>query len=228
MSDKINNMLVRTATGVVFVGLIVGSTLWSFWSFAALMGAVGIGCLWEFFVIARKINTRRFWIASPFIAIFYIIGPLSCLIYLRRDDYNMTDWGNSWLVLYLFAVVWANDISAYLTGMAFGKHPMAPQISPKKTWEGFAGGLIGAIAISMVLGHYLLGGQLTVFVICGVIIALAAVAGDLFESWLKRKAGMKDSGVIFPGHGGFLDRFDAMLGVGVVVGILAVILLIFK
>jgi len=122
------------------------------------------------------------------------------------------------LVLITLASVWAMDVLAYLVGSAIGKHPLAPHISPKKSWEGFIAGMIGTVG-AWVAGWYVIGSPLplTWFALTGVVVAVAAVLGDLAESRLKREVHLKDSGRLLPGHGGFLDRFDSMIVVSVVV-----------
>jgi phosphatidate cytidylyltransferase len=107
-------------------------------------------------------------------------------------------------------VIWANDVFAYLVGVVIGKHRLCERISPKKSWEGFFGGVVGAIGVAVLFG-YLFEGNLWVWGGLGLVTALTGVAGDLAESMLKREADVKDSGAMMPGHGGFLDRFDAML-----------------
>ncbi|MFO0585321.1 MAG: phosphatidate cytidylyltransferase [Anaeromyxobacter sp.] len=123
--------------------------------------------------------------------------------------------GFGWVVL-AFLATWGNDTFAYFAGHLFGKHKLAPRISPKKTWEGFFGGVLGSLVGVSLVWWFLLGDQLGF----GDVAALAAGAsvfgplGDLCESLLKRAAGVKDSSQIVPGHGGLLDRVDALLFVG--------------
>lgn len=123
---------------------------------------------------------------------------------------TMKDHFNPNYVLTTLVLIWTNDTFAYLIGRQFGKTPLAPNISPKKTWEGTIGGWVCCIFMAFFLQSWVwpidampLG--------LGLIVGISAVLGDLWESWLKRKAGVKDSGTLLPGHGGFLDRFDAML-----------------
>ncbi|MBM3720890.1 MAG: phosphatidate cytidylyltransferase [Actinobacteria bacterium] len=111
----------------------------------------------------------------------------------------------------LVIAVGLNDTFAYLTGVLIGKHPMAPKISPKKTWEGFIGGLIFAATGSAFAFNCLLDQELWVGALAGVIGALAATTGDLIESAIKRDLSLKDMGTLLPGHGGMLDRLDAAL-----------------
>jgi len=123
---------------------------------------------------------------------------------------RLTD-GSLWLIL-LFLITGMSDTCAYYTGRAIGRHKLCPSISPGKTIEGFIGGLVGATASAIVLGHYLFP-ELRSFVIgsAAVILACLGVLGDLIESVLKRALSVKDSGSILPGHGGILDRMDSML-----------------
>lgn len=117
-----------------------------------------------------------------------------------------------WLVVTVLVMVWASDSFAYFAGRAFGRHPLAPAVSPKKTWEGTAGGAAGALVAGIILKILVLGflswfdvGVLAI--ICGGISQI----GDLAESRLKRSVGVKDSGTLLPGHGGMLDRLDALI-----------------
>lgn len=111
----------------------------------------------------------------------------------------------------LVILVGLNDTFAYLTGVLVGKHPMAPKISPKKTWEGFIGGLVFAASGSAFAFNYFLEQELWVGALAGVVGALAATTGDLIESAIKRDLSLKDMGTLLPGHGGMLDRLDAAL-----------------
>ena len=114
------------------------------------------------------------------------------------------------------ASVWFNDAFAYLVGSAFGKHKMVPAISPKKSWEGFVGGLCGSLLVWCLLLLFPETG-ITPFVavFCGLACGVVGVIGDLVESRIKRGAGVKDSGNLIPGHGGLLDRSDSMLFVAI-------------
>ena len=119
--------------------------------------------------------------------------------------------GWQWVVL-LFVVTWANDTLAYFTGRFLGKHPLAPRISPKKTWEGFWGGAAGSVGGALVVKALFLPHlSIPAAVLVGAGAAFLGPLGDLCESMLKRAAGVKDSGKLLPGHGGLLDRIDAVL-----------------
>jgi phosphatidate cytidylyltransferase len=113
------------------------------------------------------------------------------------------------VVVGFFLLIWANDTGAYLVGVTMGKHRLFERISPKKSWEGFFGGVVLAAIVSWLLSGWLGVVSPAKWVIIAMIISVAGTYGDLVESMLKRSAGIKDSGNIMPGHGGFLDRFDS-------------------
>lgn len=142
-----------------------------------------------------------------FLSLFIIGLPFSQLIFTILPE-KFTSFNVVFITLLL---IWANDSFAYLTGSMFGKHKLMPSVSPNKTIEGFLGGGILAIATSLVLfkvnNHY----SLSFYIILGIIVFLVGTLGDLAESKLKRKYNLKDSGSFFPGHGGFLDRFDSFI-----------------
>ncbi len=119
--------------------------------------------------------------------------------------------GGQWWTLAFLIVVISVDTGAYATGVAFGKHPMAPTISPKKTWEGFAGSVAAAIIAGVLLAVFMLGQPWWVGVILALTIVATATSGDLAESLIKRDLGIKDISTWLPGHGGFLDRVDSSL-----------------
>lgn len=121
--------------------------------------------------------------------------------------------------LLVFFLVWSSDTFAYLTGRSFGKHALSKQLSPKKTWEGFLGGTILTGILGGVLSYFWHFFDIPMGVFLGMLASVFGTAGDLFESALKRNAGVKDSGNIIPGHGGVLDRFDAFIFVAVLVNI---------
>jgi phosphatidate cytidylyltransferase len=115
------------------------------------------------------------------------------------------------IIIGFFLLIWANDTGAYLAGVSFGRHRLMERISPKKTWEGFFGGFILALTAAWLLSGWLGVVETHDWMIISVIISIAGTYGDLIESMLKRSGGVKDSGTIMPGHGGFLDRFDSTI-----------------
>lgn len=118
------------------------------------------------------------------------------------------------LLLLLLVCIWANDTGAYIVGSKFGRHRLFPSLSPKKSWEGFFGGMLFSVIASSVIMALEGIDELPMAILLGVIITIFATWGDLFESMLKRNAGVKDSGSLIPGHGGVLDRIDSLLFVG--------------
>lgn len=138
------------------------------------------------------------------LASLYVGGGFGSLLYVRSIGTPM--------VFLVLGVVWATDIFAYLTGRAFGKHKLAPKVSPNKTIEGSIGGIVAAVVYVLVYGHYYnpVGLAWLESAILAVAMSWFGQLGDLVESSFKRHFGVKDSGWIFPGHGGILDRFDSM------------------
>ncbi len=175
--------------------------------------------------------------ASAF-AFAYVALPMAMLVQLRQQ------WAGAFWILYLLLVVWAGDIFAYFVGRSLGRHLMSPRISPKKTWEGAAASLAASLLVGILLFNHAL--QISSFllrlgliqrrdglfglekpevwpiVLLTIALNIAAQLGDLVESLIKRGAGVKDSGTILPGHGGMLDRIDALLFAAPVLWIYAV------
>lgn len=120
------------------------------------------------------------------------------------------DGGELWTLAFLLIVI-STDTGAYASGLLFGKHPMAPKISPKKTWEGFAGSVVVALAVGITLSVLMLGQPVWLGVVFGLTMVATATIGDLTESLIKRDLGIKDISTWLPGHGGFLDRLDSVL-----------------
>ena len=154
----------------------------------------------------RKSPTPIANIATTFMGVIYVALPMSLLFFVPQ--LLVGAWSAKVLLAYLF-IIWSNDVFAYLIGVTIGKHRLCERISPKKSIEGFVGGVVGAVGVALVAG-YLLQGNLYIWGGLGVVVALTGIAGDLVESLMKREADVKDSGKIMPGHGGMLDRFDAL------------------
>lgn len=153
--------------------------------------------------------------AAPmsFVGIFYIGLPALALLWLRQHGATLSpqaDWAPLMIVM---LQVWATDIFAYFAGRTFGGPKLAPSISPKKTWSGLVGGAIASAIVTGGLAMWVQLPQAGWFWALGLVLAVIAQVGDLFESYLKRKAGFKDSGNLLPGHGGVLDRIDGLLAV---------------
>lgn len=149
-------------------------------------------------------------IGITLLGMIYLIMPMFLLNTMIDFDPTTGEIVNNTVVLSLFILVWSSDTFAYIVGRSFGKHKLLERVSPKKSWEGFFGGLF----MSMVAGYLIavIAGQNEFqFMFYGLIIAIFGTLGDLVESMLKRSLKIKDSGKILPGHGGILDRFDAVL-----------------
>jgi len=155
----------------------------------------------------RRSSTPLADLGATVLGVIYVAVPLSLLLYVPLLAGGA--WRPATVLCYVF-IIWANDVFAYLTGMAFGRHRLCERLSPKKTWEGFFGGLAGAVAAGLVAA-YALDASGWMWGGLALVAALSGVAGDLAESMFKRAASVKDSGRAIPGHGGVLDRFDALL-----------------
>lgn len=196
--------------GLVAVGLAAVATQSGHEEVAAgaLLGvATVLGLLWRL----GGLRGAR-WM---FTGLLYAGLPVVALLWLRLE------FGFD-LVIWLLALVWATDIFAYFAGRAIGGPKIAPKISPKKTWAGLGGGMVGAAATSAVLMPLSSGaatGDRLLFAALGAGLAVVAQAGDFFESWLKRRVGVKDSGTLLPGHGGIMDRVDGLVPVAVLVAL---------
>ncbi len=147
-------------------------------------------------------------IALTLMPLLYIAVPLALLVGIPIQICD-GEWSPIVMLAY-FVVVWSNDVFAYMFGVAFGRHQLCATISPKKSWEGFAGGVIGSVAISVVVAKYL-GHDVALWVGIALVATLTGVLGDLVESMFKRSVAIKDSGSLMPGHGGWLDRFDSLI-----------------
>lgn len=158
-------------------------------------------------------------IGTTIIGLFYISLPMALL--------NLIAFGSGHFepgrVFCLILFIWAADTGAYFAGKNFGKHKLAPSISPGKTWEGWAGGAALALATGWAAGYFLPDIPLSHRLVAAGVVAVFGPLGDLAESMLKRSAGVKDSGTFLPGHGGLLDRFDAFLLVLPVLALLQVL-----
>jgi len=176
--------------------------------------------------------------ASVALGCLYLVVPLACLVRLRAYSFGgylpelgFTEVGLGLTITLLFSI-WGADTAAYIFGSLFGRHKLSPKLSPKKSWEGAIAGFIVSMTFWALLPRLFFSGGLGLFGLgapssaaFGLVIALAGLGGDLFESWLKRRAGVKDSGTILPGHGGILDRFDSLLAAAPIALILAAVMI---
>ncbi len=174
---------------------------------AATFLAFAIPAFWLlFFPDPISTVSQRFGLTA--LGIFYV--PILFLFFPRLVGLNAPDDGS--VLLLLFAIVWANDTGAYFAGKLLGRHKFYERISPKKTWEGSVGGaLLGMVFIYLFNGWLSLNWSIPQMVFAALAVGYVGQLGDLIESMLKRSFGIKDSGSLIPGHGGILDRFDALM-----------------
>jgi phosphatidate cytidylyltransferase len=211
---KSSDLGVRVTSAVVMVA-VAGVALWAGgWFFTAFIAAIGLVALHEWRGLVDRFAPTQpgnfLWIGA---GCLYIGAALALLLFLYMPFNRAQFW-----VIMMIAVVIATDVGAYFSGRTFGGPKIAPRISPSKTWAGLFGGMAAAALVLAGLNAYTsmgLGDALSVGLF-GAFLAIIAQAGDFLESWMKRRAGVKDSGSFIPGHGGVLDRVDGMLPVIIV------------
>lgn len=196
-----NELFVRTATGLV---LIVAALLVAFqggYLLAVVVAGIATAMFYEWTKLVR--GWGALWYISGFV---YALLPALALLWIReRSGID--------LLLWVFIVTWSTDIGAYFAGRSFGRRKLAPTISPGKTVEGLIGGIVAAAILG---GAWVFAAQLgKPLLLLAALFAIAAQCGDLFESGMKRRAGVKDSGAWLPGHGGVFDRLDGLVPVAV-------------
>jgi phosphatidate cytidylyltransferase len=189
----------RLATAVILIPLVIWLIFYSpSWALIAAMVVVGLFALREVVEIGQ--NT----VLSALGGAIYIGGAWVCAFYLRIVNPH-------WL-LFAFALCWVGDTAALYVGKNFGRHKLAPRISPAKTWEGAAGSVVGGVLTGVIYAHYLIpAAPLLMVLMIAAAGNIAGQIGDLVESAYKRWGGVKDSGTSLPGHGGWLDRIDSSL-----------------
>lgn len=198
-----NELLIRTLTGIVLIAAALLAAVQGGNLFALIVAAIATFMFYEWTRLVR--GWGALWYGSGF---FYALLPALSLLWIRERDAH-----GLYLLIWVFIVTWATDIGAYFAGRAFGRRKLAPSISPGKTVEGLYGGILAA---TLVAGAWAMGvGLGRPLLVLAPVFACAAQAGDLFESKMKRRAGVKDSGDWLPGHGGILDRLDGLVPVAV-------------
>ncbi len=211
---------VRTLSGVVMMAIAIALIWVGGYAFMALIAIVGLGVMWEWtrlvFGFTKSSAHRALWVAC---GIVYLGVACLALIMLSASHFGFSP------AVLLIAGVIGTDVGAYCAGRTIGGPKIAPKISPSKTWAGLFGGMVGA-GLAMILVQKFIGMDYTfVYSIpwtigAGALLAMVAQAGDFFESWMKRRAGVKDSGRLIPGHGGLFDRVDGLIAVAFVAGLL--------
>jgi len=230
MPVRKSDLGIRTVSAIVMV-TVAGAALWlggAVW--AVFVALVAMGVLWEWRALVRAFPdggvARAVWNLGGFI---YIALACAFLLMLRNEFFGIAP------VLILVTLVVATDIGAYAAGRTIGGPRIAPSISPSKTWAGLGGGILGATIVYLVMGNLVfapvgfgedyvpapLWQTVLLSLAAGAATAVVAQTGDFFQSWMKRRAGVKDSGKLLPGHGGLFDRVDGLLAVCVVYVLLA-------
>ena len=252
---RFSDILVRIASGAVYLVVMIGSVMWGNIPTALMLSVASGICAFEFYRMLRQdaklpnelvgIVTAvlyapvALWLHLGGMAVLTLLLMLTLLVwYVFYQRARITDvclsffgaiytgmlpasallirpvldepWGGV-VLLIIFLSVWLNDILAYLVGSAFGKHKLAPKVSPNKSWEGFVAGVMASM-LTWLLMLLVPGVAITWWeaLIFGLVCGLLGVIGDLAESRMKRNSGVKDSGTIMPGHGGLLDRMDSL------------------
>lgn len=204
--------LVKGIKPLTVWGMIGGALLW-YCFFNLKAAAIGAMVLWlllllSWLVIRSEVEHSLARAGTTVLGVIYTAGLLGHLLLIRNIDGIL----GFKLAVLTMVLIWIGDTGAYFTGMLFGKKPLAPKISPKKSIEGLAGGALFILAAAFMIARYWMW-ELTTWqaLAIGLGVTLFGTLGDLFESMLKRDAGIKDSGNLLPGHGGILDRFDSMM-----------------
>ncbi len=202
----------------IFLGILIGFSIF----IASYLYATGliegilltgfIPIIMSVFVFELYRNHRRPFhnIAYTYLGIIYIAVPIAILNFFVFNSHSINITYSYEILIGYFFLIWANDTGAYLFGVSIGKHRMFPRISPKKSWEGFLGGLIFTTIIAWTISLFFHNITFAHWLMIGLISAIAGVFGDLVESMYKRSLEVKDSGKFLPGHGGILDRFDSV------------------
>ena len=204
------NLAVRSLTALVLAPLVIAAEWYGGLYFDLLIAVLMILSVHEWFQMCREEQgTPPRWSRRiiRFAGVVYILGACFSLSWLRSSHPD-----GDMFVLMVFLAVWAADTGAYFAGSLIGGPKLAPAISPKKTWSGLYGGTLAAGGVGAAMAHFG-GAQENIELITGlgIMLGLFAAAGDMLESYVKRRFGIKDSGTVIPGHGGILDRVDGLL-----------------
>jgi phosphatidate cytidylyltransferase len=207
----VNELLVRSMTGALLIAAALSAAVQGGYLLAVIVAAVATAMFYEWTRITH--GWGPLWYIGGF---FYALLPALALLWVRERDTHGLE-----LLIWAFIVTWSTDIGAYFTGRAFGRRKLAPTISPGKTVEGLVGGIAAATLLG---GAWVLATGLgKPLLVLAPLFAIAGQAGDLFESAMKRRAGVKDSGVWLPGHGGILDRLDGLVPVAVLTALVQLV-----
>ena len=194
----------RVLSGILYVVVLWSATSYSQVSFGILFIILGLICLFEMWMLRKG--------KSKIISFIYVLTPFFIVQLFGFTDhrYPLKEFDPS-PILILFVIIWVFDSFAYIIGSRFGKNRIMPKISPKKSWEGFFGGMAFTVLSVYILNYFFDSFSMNFLILLALIVPFTATAGDFIESYYKREAGVKDSGNLIPGHGGFLDRMDALM-----------------
>ena len=204
MKLTMNETLKRALSGFFYVLIMWFGTSFSELSFQILFLVLGLVSIYEMWKLRKG--------KSKFYAFVYVLLPFFLIHFFGKiESDNLNSLYKPSLILLMFILTWTFDTFAYLFGVRFGKRRIMPSVSPKKSWEGFAGGFVFTVLASFITTHYFLEVDNSVAFGMSLFLPFTATLGDFTESYFKRKAGVKDSGNFIPGHGGMLDRMDAFM-----------------
>tara|TARA_B100001057_G_scaffold486739_1_gene568373 strand:+ start:1735 stop:2385 length:651 start_codon:yes stop_codon:yes gene_type:complete len=204
------NFLPRLITGILYISLVAGSILYSSKSFTLIFSIFMFIATYESNVLWKKIRLKNPEYNYP-IPQVYVVLSMSTIILV---PFYFSNYYNPYPILFVFILIWISDTMSYFFGSYFGNTKMRIKVSPNKTWEGFIGGFLCSLIFSIISFSYIQ--EIYTFwktVLLGILIPVFGLIGDIYQSKLKRMAGVKDSGSILPGHGGIFDRLDSAMGV---------------
>ncbi len=228
-----SNLVKRSLSALILAPLVVYLMYSGGKPYLYMILVLFLGMFYEWVMITRKAEQKLLWWIFGF---FYIGFACMVMLFLERMRYDFAGFHKVPVLLFLLAIlVWLNDIFSYVFGKGLGGPKLMPKVSPNKTWAGTVGGVVACVAFFFIMNYSIgFGANIIsdeVFMIAlgiHIIVPIIALIGDLFESMVKRKFGVKDSGSIIPGHGGILDRMDGMLLVMNVTGALFYIMFAIK
>jgi len=216
------NFLPRLITGVLYILIIAGSIIYSSESFLIVFILLTLLAAYESHELWRKIQIKNSNQSLVYrLPQYYVFQSMTVLALV---PFSFDEFYNPYPILLIFILIWISDTMSYFFGSYFGKTKMKIKASPNKTWEGFIGGLLCSIIFSVISFNYIQEiYPLWKTIFLGLFIPVFGLFGDIYQSKIKRKAGVKDSGTILPGHGGIFDRLDSAMGVSYIALIITLI-----